>query len=274
MEISKKEYIRKKLHEIIYEADTPFGKLFDLFLLVLIVISIVAVMLESMAGVYSKYGRELGIIEWAITLFFTIEDIARIIAVKRPLKYIFSTYGLIDLLATLPAYIDLLFPGLHFLLSIRAIRLLRVFRILKLGHFVGASNQLVVALKKAKLKIAVFLFNVIVLCIILGTVMFMIEGPENGFSSIPMGIYWTIVTLTTVGFGDITPQTPFGQFVSVIIMILGYGIIAVPTGLVTAEFMSRDKTIHDNTQVCPNCSADHHRNDAEFCYNCGHSLND
>mgnify|MGYP003408121524 FL=1 len=274
MEISKKEYIRKKLHEIIYEADTPFGKLFDLFLLVLIVISIVAVMLESMAGVYSKYGRELEIIEWVITLFFTIEYIARIIAVKRPLKYIFSTYGLIDLLATLPAYIDLLFPGLHFLLSIRAIRLLRVFRILKLGHFVGASNQLVVALKKAKLKIAVFLFNVIVLCIILGTVMFMIEGPENGFSSIPMGIYWTIVTLTTVGFGDITPQTPFGQFVSVIIMILGYGIIAVPTGLVTAEFMSRDKTIHDNTQVCPNCSADHHRNDAEFCYNCGHSLND
>lgn len=274
MEISKKEHIRKKLHEIIYEADTPFGKLFDLFLLLLIVISIVAVMLESMAGVYSKYGKELEIIEWVITIFFTIEYIARIIAVKRPLRYIFSTYGLIDLLATLPAYIDLLFPGLHFLLSIRAIRLLRVFRILKLGHFVGASNQLVVALKKAKLKIAVFLFNVIVLCIILGTIMFMIEGPENGFTSIPMGIYWTIVTLTTVGFGDITPQTPFGQFVSVIIMILGYGIIAVPTGLVTAEFMSRDKTVHDNTQVCPNCSADHHRNDAEFCYNCGHSLND
>lgn len=274
MEISKKENIRKKLHEIIYEADTPFGKLFDLFLLVLIVISIGAVMLESMAGVYNKYGKELEIIEWVITIFFTIEYIARIIAVKRPLKYIFSTYGLIDLLATLPAYIDLLFPGLHFLLSIRAIRLLRVFRILKLGHFVGASNQLVIALKKSKLKIAVFLFNVIVLCIILGTIMFMIEGPENGFSSIPMGIYWTIVTLTTVGFGDITPQTPFGQFVSIIIMILGYGIIAVPTGLVTAEFMSRDKTIHDNTQVCPNCSADHHRNDAGFCYNCGHPLND
>lgn len=274
MKISKTEDIRKKLHEIIYEADTPFGKLFDLFLLVLIVISIAAVMLESMAGIYIKYGKELEIIEWVITIFFTMEYIARIIAVKRPLKYIFSTYGLIDLLATLPAYIDLLFPGLHFLLSIRAIRLLRVFRILKLGHFVGASNQLVVALKKSKLKIAVFLFNVIVLCIILGTIMFMIEGPENGFTSIPMGIYWTIVTLTTVGFGDITPQTPFGQFVSIIIMILGYGIIAVPTGLVTAEFMSRDKTIHDNTQVCPNCSADHHRNDAEFCYHCGHSLNE
>jgi len=274
LKISKTEDIRKKLHEIIYEADTPFGKLFDLFLLVLIVISIAAVMLESMAGIYIKYGKELEIIEWVITIFFTMEYIARIIAVKRPLKYIFSTYGLIDLLATLPAYIDLLFPGLHFLLSIRAIRLLRVFRILKLGHFVGASNQLVVALKKSKLKIAVFLFNVIVLCIILGTIMFMIEGPENGFTSIPMGIYWTIVTLTTVGFGDITPQTPFGQFVSIIIMILGYGIIAVPTGLVTAEFMSRDKTIHDNTQVCPNCSADHHRNDAEFCYHCGHSLNE
>lgn len=274
MEVSKTENIRKKLHEIIYEADTPFGKLFDLFLLVLIVISIAAVMLESMSEVQYKYGKELEIIEWVITIFFTLEYIARIIAVKRPLKYIFSTYGLIDLMATLPAYIDLLFPGLHFLLSIRAIRLLRVFRILKLGHFVGASNQLVVALRKAKLKIAVFLFNVIVLCIILGTIMFMIEGPENGFSSIPMGIYWTIVTLTTVGFGDITPQTPFGQFVSIIIMILGYGIIAVPTGLVTAEFMSRDQTVHDNTQVCPSCSADHHRNDAKFCYNCGHSLNE
>jgi voltage-gated potassium channel len=269
-----KEQLRQKLHEIIYEADTPFGKLFDLFLLVLIVISIAAVMLESMVGIKYRYGKELEIIEWIITIFFTLEYIGRIIAVKRPLKYIFSTYGLIDLLATLPAYIDLLFPGLHFLLSIRAIRLLRIFRILKLAHFVGASNQLVIALKNSRLKIAVFLFNVIIACIILGTIMYMIEGPENGFSSIPMGIYWTIVTLTTVGFGDITPQTPFGQFVSIIIMILGYGIIVVPTGLVTAEFMSRDKTVHDNTQVCPNCSADHHKNNALFCYRCGHSLNE
>lgn len=272
MEISKTERTRKRLHEIIYEADTPIGKLFDVILLILIIVSIVAVMLESVASIKYLYGDELAVIEWIITIFFTLEYIGRVIAVKRPLKYIFSFYGIIDLLATLPGYIDLLFPGLHFLLSIRAIRLLRVFRILKLGHFVGASNQLVLALKKSRLKIAVFLFSVIVLCIILGTIMYMIEGPESGFTSIPMSIYWTIVTLTTVGFGDITPITPLGQFVSMLIMILGYGIIAVPTGLVTAEFMSRDKNIHENTQVCPNCSAENHRDDAEYCYHCGHSL--
>lgn len=263
--------IRRKLHEIIYEADTPAGKFFDLLLILLILISVASVMLESIDAVQQRYGKELAIIEWIITIFFTLEYIGRIVAVKRPMRYIGSFYGIIDLLATLPAYIDLLFPGLHFLLSLRAIRLLRIFRILKLVHFVGASNQLVVSLKRSKLKIAVFLFNVIVLCVILGTLMYMIEGPENGFSSIPMAIYWTIVTLTTVGFGDITPQTPFGQFVSMVIMIVGYGIIVVPTGLITAEFISNMKS-DTNTQVCPNCSADHHKDIARYCYSCGHSL--
>ena len=269
----KTEKFRTKLHEIIYEADTPIGKLFDIILLILIILSIVAVMLESMASVKYLYGDELEIIEWVITAFFTFEYIGRIIALKKPIKYVLSFYGIIDLLATLPAFIDLIFPGLHFLVLIRAVRLLRVFRILKLVHFVGASNQLVVALKKSRLKIAVFLFNVIVLCIILGTLMYMIEGPESGFTSIPTSIYWTIVTLTTVGFGDITPETPFGQFVSMVIMILGYGIIAVPTGLVTAEFMSRDK-VHENTQACRNCGFENHRDDAIYCYHCGHALNE
>lgn len=274
MKITQSDSIRKKLHEIIYEADTPMGKLFDLILLLVIVISVAVVMLESIAGIKYKYGSILQIIEWGITIVFTIEYIARIIALKKPLKYIFSTYGIIDLLATLPAYLDLLFPGSHFLLSIRAIRLLRIFRILKLVHFVGASNQLLIALRRSRLKVVVFLFNVVIACVILGTLMYMIEGPQNGFTSIPMSIYWTIVTLTTVGFGDITPQTPFGQFVSVVIMIIGYGIIVVPTGLVTAEFISRDKTIHDNTQVCPSCGTDHHKNNAKYCYNCGHILNE
>lgn len=273
MKITVPENLRKKLHEIIYEADTPIGKLFDIILLILIILSILAVMLESMVSVKYLYGEELAIIEWIITVFFTFEYIGRIIALKKPLKYIFSFYGIIDLLATIPGYIDLIFPGLHFLVLIRAVRLLRVFRILKLVHFVGASNQLVVALKKSRLKIAVFLFNVIVLCIILGTLMYMIEGPESGFTSIPTSIYWTIVTLTTVGFGDITPITPFGQFVSMIIMILGYGIIAVPTGLVTAEFMAREK-VQENTQSCPNCGAEKHRDDAIYCYHCGHTLNE
>lgn len=271
MKTSVPEKLRKKLHEIIYEADTPSGKLFDIILLILIVLSIIAVMLESMASVKYLYGEELAIIEWVITVFFTLEYIGRIFSIKKPLKYVFSFYGIIDLLATLPGYIDLIFPGLHFLVLIRAVRLLRVFRILKLVHFVGASNQLLAALKKSKLKIAVFLFNVIVLCIILGTLMYMIEGPKSGFTSIPMSIYWTIVTLTTVGFGDITPETPFGQFVSMIIMILGYGIIAVPTGLITAEFMARDK-VQANTQSCPNCGVENHRDDAIYCYHCGHNL--
>ncbi|HEX8270888.1 MAG TPA: ion transporter [Flavobacterium sp.] len=265
------EKARSKLHTIIYEADTPSGKLFDLILVALIVISIAALMLESVPEVNSLYGAELEAIEWVITIFFTLEYIARVIAVRRPTHYILSFYGIVDLIATLPSYIDLLFPGWHFLLALRAIRLLRIFRILKLAHFIGASNQLKAALSKSRTKIAVFLFTVVVLCIIFGTLMFMIEGPENGFTNIPVSIYWTIVTLTTVGFGDITPQTPLGQFLSMIIMIMGYGIIAVPTGLVTAEIMSKS-TVHVNTQSCSNCSADSHQDDAKFCYNCGYKL--
>lgn len=262
---------RDKLHEIIYEADTPEGKLFDVVLLIIILISIIAVMLESVASIKIVYGEELDIIEWVITVFFTLEYISRIIAVRKPLSYILSFYGIIDLLATLPKYINILFPGSGFLLSIRALRLLRVFRILKLVKFVGASNQLLLALKKSRIKIAVFLFSVVIVCVILGTIMYMIEGPENGFVNIPISIYWTIVTLTTVGFGDITPMTPLGQFISVLIMILGYGIIAIPTGLVTAQFM-QESSVPQNTQRCPVCNADHHKDKAKYCYNCGTKL--
>lgn len=264
--------LRRRFHQVIYEADTPAGKLFDIVLLVLIIISIAAVMLESVAEIHARYGRELQVIEWVITIFFTLEYIGRVLSVGKPIRYILSFYGIIDLLATLPAYIDLLFPGFHFLLALRAIRLLRVFRILKLVHFVGAGNALSEAIRKSKDKIAVFLFAVIVICIILGTIMYMVEGRESGFTSIPVSIYWTIVTLTTVGFGDITPQTPLGQFISIIIMILGYGIIAVPTGLITAQFMSKADA-DSNTQSCPNCSVYHHRDDAQYCYNCGTKLN-
>jgi voltage-gated potassium channel len=267
----KTEKFQHKLHTVIYEADTPAGKFFDLMLLCLILISIVAVMLESVESIRIKYGHELYIIEWVITIFFTFEYIGRLIALRRPLKYIFSFYGIVDFMATVPMYIALLFPGSRFLLSIRAIRLLRIFRILKLVHFVGAANQLMEALRKSRVKIAVFLFSVLVSCIILGTLMYMIEGPEHGFTSIPLSVYWTIVTLTTVGFGDITPATPFGQLVSVIIMILGYGIIAVPTGLVTAQFM-KDNKVDTNTQSCPNCGKSNHRDDAKYCYNCGSHL--
>jgi len=264
------EDFRKKLHIIIYEADTRAGKLFDIILLCVIFLSIVAVMLESVASIKIVYGHQLAVIEWVITILFTLEYIGRVIAVREPLRYVFSFYGIVDLLATLPKYIGLMFPGTGFLIAIRAIRLLRVFRILKLHNFVGASNQLTEALKKSRTKIAVFLFSVVVLCVIMGTLMYMIEGPASGFTSIPVSVYWTIVTLTTVGFGDITPLTPLGQFLSTIIMIMGYGIIAIPTGLVTAQFMN--EKAHLNTQACPNCGAHQHRDDAKFCYNCGASL--
>jgi voltage-gated potassium channel len=262
---------RHRLHEIIHEADTPAGKLFDVTLLVLIILSIVAVMLESVDSVRAIYGPQLNVIEWIITFCFSLEYIGRLITVRKPLSYALSFAGVIDLLATLPAYISLIFPGLHFLMALRAIRLLRVFRVLKLAHFVGASDMLASALRSSRVKIAVFLFTVIVVCIISGTVMYIVEGPEHGFANIPVSIYWTIVTLTTVGFGDITPQTPLGQFISMVIMILGYGIIAVPTGIVTSHIVSAQS--ETNTQACPNCNVRRHRDDANYCYNCGTELN-
>ena len=266
------EKLRERLHTIIHEADTPAGKAFDLALLLVILISIIAVMLDSVVWINQVYGEELFVIEWAITIVFTIEYIGRVLTVRRPLKYIWSFYGVTDFLATLPSYIDLLFPGLHFLVALRAIRLLRIFRILKLVHFVGASNLLLVALRKSRVKIMVFLFTVLVLCIIMGTIMYLVEGPENGYTNIPVSIYWTIVTLTTVGFGDITPHTPLGQVIASAIMILGYGIIAVPTGIVTSEFLSQEHKAKTNTQACPDCGVNNHKDDANFCFHCGAAL--
>ncbi len=262
---SNTQKVRKRLYTIIYQADTLPGKLFDLVLIFLILVSTAAVMLESIESVRYRYGYELNMLEWIITLFFTLEYIGRLFAVEKPMKFIVSRNGIVDLLATVPAYIGLLFPGVHFLISIRSIRLLRIFRILKMYHFVGASDQLVNALSRSRQKIVVFLFSVVVLCIILGTIMYLIEGAESGFTSIPVAVYWTIVTLTTVGFGDITPLTPAGQFVSMVIMILGYGIIAVPTGLVTAEYMARDKA---PAKVCPKCKTPN-REEAVYCDKCG-----
>lgn len=267
----KKSY-KHRLHEIIYEADTRSGKVFDVILLMAILASILFVMLESVKSFDEKYHTFLDIAEWVITILFSIEYILRIVSIKKPLKYIFSFYGIIDLLSTIPKYLALIFAGTHQLAALRALRLLRVFRILKLARYIGASNRLIIALKASKAKIAVFLFFVIILCIILGTVMYMIEGEENGFTSIPRSVYWAIVTLTTVGYGDIAPHTPIGQFIASIIMILGYGIIAIPTGIVTSE-MTRNDQIHTNTQSCPNCLAEEHIDNAEFCYNCGNKLN-
>jgi voltage-gated potassium channel len=271
---STKSNWKEKLHEIIYEADTKEGKLFDVVLLFAIIASILLVMLESVESFDTEYHDFLNISEWIITILFSIEYILRIISIKKPLKYVFSFYGIIDLLSTLPKYLSFFLIGSHHLAALRALRLLRIFRILKVTRYIGASDKLLVALKASKAKISVFLYFVVILCVILGTVMYMIEGAENGFTSIPRSVYWAIVTLTTVGYGDIAPHTPFGQFIASIIMILGYGIIAIPTGIVSSEMAkTADNKIHTNTQACPNCGAENHKDGAEFCYNCGSKLN-
>jgi voltage-gated potassium channel len=274
MEPTTKHSWRAKLHEIIYEADTPVGKLFDVILLIAILASIVLVMLESVESIDNKYHGLLDISEWIITILFSIEYIARIVVVKKPIKYITSFYGIIDLLSTIPKYLSLLLVGSHSLVAFRALRLLRVFRILKLTRYIGESTNFVRALKTSRAKIAVFLSFVLILCIILGTVMYLVESKESGFTSIPRSVYWAIVTLTTVGYGDIAPITPLGQFIASIIMIMGYGIIAVPTGIVSSE-MTRinKKDVHTNTQSCPNCLDSSHQDGSHFCHKCGHELN-
>lgn len=264
--------LKQKLYEIIFEADTPKGKVFDVALLVIILVSILLVLLESVPSINTAYRDQLRILEWIITIIFSIEYSLRIAVVKQPFKYIFSFYGIIDLLAVLPTYLSLVFVGSHSLVVIRAIRLLRVFRIFKLNRYTIAGNNLSKALWASREKIFVFLFFIINLVIIVGTMMYLVEGPEHGFVSIPSSIYWAIVTMTTVGYGDISPQTPVGQLLASAIMIAGYAIIAVPTGIVTAEMIRNpDKA---NTQVCPHCLHDKHDNDAVFCKKCGGKLNE
>lgn len=263
---------RRKAHEIIYEADTPIGKLFDVILLALILLSIVFVMLESVESIDAKYHEILYVGEWVITIFFTIEYILRIISIRKPFKYIFSFYGIIDFLSTIPLYLSFFLVGSQALLTVRALRLLRIFRILKVTRYVGESNKLVRAIKHSWAKISIFLFAVLIVSIIAGTLMYFVEGEESGFKSIPISIYWCIVTLTTVGYGDIAPITPLGQFISAIIMIMGYGIIAVPTGIISAEYAQSTKDIDVNTQLCINCGTGNHKDDAKFCDACGQDL--
>jgi len=270
---------RHRLHEIIYEADTPAGKFFDIVLFFLIIVSVLLVMLESVDKIDNKYHDLLLTFEWIITIFFSFEYIARVISIKKPLKYIFSFYGIIDFISTIPLYLSYIFAGSQVLLAVRAFRLLRIFRILKLVKFLGEASQLKAALKASRAKIAVFIYVVLILSVIMGTIMYLIESDEAGFTSIPRSIYWTIVTLTTVGYGDIAPQTNLGQFIATIIMVLGYGIIAVPTGIVTVEFSKHGKKnntatsiVHTSTQVCETCTAEGHRDNAKHCYNCGDEI--
>lgn len=280
MDTSKKSW-RTKLHVIIYGTNTPAGKLFDIVLLIVIIASIILVMLESVKEIDARFHKALDIAEWVVTILFTLEYIARILTVKKPLKYITSFYGIIDLLSTIPKYLSLILTGTQSLVALRALRLLRIFRILKIARFVGASNNLARAMRASRPKIAVFLFFVMIVCVILGTIMYLVEGDESGFTSIPRAVYWCIVTLTTVGFGDIAPITPLGQFIASLIMILGYGIIAVPTGIVSAEYTSQSKedakeddAVFFSHKTCTNCLAESHKTKAKYCYRCGHDLDE
>lgn len=263
---------RQRLFKVIFESDTRAGRNFDLALLILIFISLVVVMIQSMPRILAKYEQPLHYIEWGITILFSIEYILRILTVKRPLKFMTSFYGVVDLLAILPTYLSLLVPASHFLLAIRALRLIRIFRLLRLSQFVQEGNSIVLALKASARRITIFLAFVILLSIMLGTMIYVVESASNpDFSSIPQSIYWSIVTITTVGYGDIAPITPLGKIIASAIMLLGYAIIAVPTGIVTVELSRRDKSSAPG-RTCPGCGAGNHEPDARFCKYCGQPL--
>lgn len=264
---------KQKLLTVIFEADTRAGRMFDLALLFFILLSLALVMLQSMKQVSAVYGRQLFTLEWIVTILFTVEYALRIMAVKKPLKYMTSFYGIIDLLAILPTYLSILFPGSHYLLAIRALRLMRVFRILRLSQFVREGTIIVLAMKASARRIGIFLSFVLLLSVILGAMVYVAEsGANDKFSSIPQSIYWAIVTITTVGYGDISPITPIGKLIASFIMLLGYAIIAVPTGIVTVELSKSARKEESNTQACPSCSAYGHDPDAKFCKYCGHHL--
>lgn len=258
--------LRNKLYTIIFHSDTPGGRKFDVVLLWLIVLSIAAVFLESIASVRQHYRQLIVAAEWFFTISFTIEYILRVYSSPSRFKYVFSFYGIIDLLAILPGYLGLLIPNVQYLLVIRALRLLRVFRILKLTRYLNEGNVLIRALRASLYKITVFITAVVTLVTVVGALMYVIEGEKNGFTSIPVAIYWAIVTITTVGYGDISPATPLGQFLAAVLMIIGYGIIAVPTGIVSAEMARASNAA---LKPCPGCSRPVYPADAKFCANCG-----
>ena len=262
---------REQLHEIIFEADTPGGKTFDVVLLWLILLSVLTVLLESVSSVRAQYGLELRAIEWLFTLLFTAEYVLRLYSVQRPGRYAASFFGLVDLLAVLPTYLSLVVAGTQSLLVIRVLRLLRVFRVLKLAKYLGEANFLLAALRASRAKITVFLGTIMAIVLIVAALMYLIEGEETGFTSIPTAAYWAIVTMTTVGYGDIAPQTVAGQTLAAVLMFLGYAIIAVPAGIVSVELAGQTPR-KVSTQACLSCSAEGHDYDASHCKYCGAKL--
>jgi voltage-gated potassium channel len=262
--------LRTRLHEIIFEADTPEGRRFDVVLLLAILSSVAVVLLESVAEVRARVGPTLRALEWGFTILFTIEYLLRLASVGRPLRYARSAFGLIDLLAILPTYLSVFLPGAQSLLVVRLLRLLRIFRVLKLAEYLRESRTLVQALRASRRKIAVFLLTVVTIVVVVGAMMYVIEGERHGFTSIPLSIYWAIVTITTVGYGDLAPATTLGRALSMLLMLTGYGIIAVPTGIVTVELTRASAQV--STQACPGCEIGGHEHDAVYCRRCGTRL--
>lgn len=264
--------IRHRLHEIVFESDTRAGRLFDLTLLVLIFLSVLTVILESVPQLARAYRPVFRSLEWGFTVAFTLELLVRIVSVRSPLRYLTSFFGLVDLLGTLPAYVSLFLMGGHELAVVRILRLLRVFRILKLGEYTSAATLLQASLRESQAKITVFFVTILTLVITLGAMMYVVEGRTNGFESIPLSIYWAVITITTVGYGDIVPSTAMGKFIATIIMMLGYVIIAVPTGIVAVSLTGLANRREVSTQACPTCSRQGHDPDASHCKYCGSSL--
>ena len=274
MDQKEKNRFKEYIYEVIFEADTRAGKNFDIVLFLAIFASVVVVALETVDRIANQHLDLLITLEWCFTIFFTLEYIARLYCTRHPLKYALSFYGLIDLISILPTYIGFFFPGRQSLVFVRSLRLLRVFRVFKLVGFLNESAVIVQALKASRTKISVFMFFVTIVVSIFGSFMYLIEGSVNeSFDSIPRSIYWAIVTLTTVGYGDISPVTPIGQLLSSIIMILGYAVIAVPTGIVSSEMIKSVSKKQVSTQVCPECISEGHDADALYCKYCGEELN-
>ncbi|MEX2534845.1 MAG: ion transporter [Trueperaceae bacterium] len=265
--------LRRRVGHIIFETTTPAARTFDVVLLWVILLSVLAAVLESVSSLEARWGETLRGLEWGFTVAFTIEYLLRIYSAKDRRRYIFSYFGLVDLLAVLPTYLSLVVPGAQYALVLRSLRLLRVFRILKLAHFLDDADLLVRAMRASREKILVFLFAVMTIVLITGTAMYLIEGPANGFDNIPLSVYWAIVTVTTVGFGDLTPLTPVGRFLASMLMITGYAIIAVPTGIVTTELGLASRSRPNRGLACSRCGAGGHTDEANYCYSCGERLN-
>ena len=262
---------RRRLYAIIFRHDTRAGWAFDIVLLAAIALSVTVVLLDSVPAIHARHGRKLLVAEWFFTILFTVEYLLRLLVVRSPTRYALSFYGIVDLLAVLPTYISLFVTGAQELLVIRALRILRIFRVLKLGEYLEEAGYLQRALRTSRHKITVFVLTVLTLVLIIGALMHLVEGPQNGFTSIPMSIYWAIVTLTTVGYGDLAPQTPLGRLLASVVMIIGYGIIAVPTGIVTAELIAV-KNEYERGRKCNACGLAGHESDARFCRRCAAPL--